>query len=97
MNTLAKSSLFWDVDIHTLDKHLHSDFIVSRIFSFGDEDDVRWMTENYSPQYLKEVFERHSGNVDERSKNYWILFFQFHHSLCIAKLSTTQHSAFSKR
>ncbi|QQS60960.1 MAG: hypothetical protein IPN70_03660 [Candidatus Moraniibacteriota bacterium] len=96
MNPLKKTSLFWDVNCQELDENIHGEFIVSRILSFGNEEDVSWMMKTYTKKQLEEIFQKYEKVLDEKSRNYWFIFFTVH-GLCIPKLSITKQSAFSKR
>lgn len=96
MNPLEKSSLFWDINREELDPITHREFIVSRIFSFGNKEDVFWMKKTYTTEQLKDIFQKYEKNLDDKSRNYWFLFFRSH-SVCIPKPLMNRQSTFSKR
>jgi hypothetical protein len=93
MLTLEKVSLFWDVDHTTLDIEQHFRFIVERILSRGDVDDLKWALETYGQTRLKEVVVS-ARSLDPRSLNFWQLYFSLSPSVCIPKLSQRTPSAF---
>lgn len=41
---------FWDVNIDKLDKKKNQNFIISRIFSFGNDQDVKWLLNIYTDE-----------------------------------------------
>jgi hypothetical protein len=48
MITLAKKTLFWDVDTTRLSSEKDWYFIIERILEFGDIDDFIWMQSEFS-------------------------------------------------
>jgi len=49
METLRKTSLFWDIEPGGLSPESHWFFIIERILEFGDIDDLRWMKKHFTP------------------------------------------------
>lgn len=41
---------FWDIDISTLDLKIHKQSIISRLFSYGDDEAVKWVLKTYTKQ-----------------------------------------------
>ncbi|MBL7142203.1 MAG: hypothetical protein ISS83_00855 [Candidatus Pacebacteria bacterium] len=54
METLQKTSLFWDVK--DLDPRKHVRFFIERILAFGEEDDFNWAVDFYGKEKIKEYF-----------------------------------------
>jgi len=98
MNTLGKQSLFWDVDLGSLDASAHEDFIVRRILSMGDIADLAWARKTYDADSMKEIFLRSADRLDSKSRNFWKFHFDISDdTVCIPKPSTDGRGAFSKR
>lgn len=96
MKTLEKPSLFWDVDVQTLDTAKHGRFIIERILSRGDMDDIAWMKGTYDDNTITDVL-RASRTIDPRSLNFWCNYFSVSPETCTAKHSRRTPSAFSAR
>ena len=94
METLKKQQLFWDIDLKNLDSKTNRDFIIVRILQYGDRDDVIWAQKFYGKELLKKVFEKNAQKINEKSCNFWSLYFKLDSSLCIAKRLTQKRSAF---
>lgn len=70
-----RQSLFWDVDPKTIDPKKHAKYIIERILDFGNDQEVRWIFQNYSPKLIKEVI-KNSRVLHTKSKNLWSLLYQ---------------------
>lgn len=46
---------FWDTNINTLDIIKNKQFIISRIFSFGNDTAVKWMLKTYTREDIIET------------------------------------------
>ena len=53
-NPLQNRTLFWDVNLMSLLKNEHKDFILYRIIENGTDADIKWMLSNYSEEEIKE-------------------------------------------
>ncbi|OGL78999.1 hypothetical protein A3J43_03840 [Candidatus Uhrbacteria bacterium RIFCSPHIGHO2_12_FULL_54_23] len=69
-----RQSLFWDVDLKTIDPKKHAEYVIERILDFGDDREVRWMTRYYSHRLIKKVV-RESRVLHDKSRNLWRLVF----------------------
>ena len=67
-----RSTLFWDVDPKTIDPKKHAKYIIKRIMSLGNDDEVQWMWRKYPKGLLREVA-LHSRGVDKRAQVLWTL------------------------
>lgn len=75
MKTLFKRELFWDVNLENLNLTEHKEFIIRRILERGDLDDFLWALNNYKKSYLKAVFLKNFNKFDNKSKNFWLIYF----------------------
>jgi hypothetical protein len=94
METLNKTSLFWDVG--SLDPHRDADFIIGRILRYGDTDDFTWALSTYGRDKVEAVLRR-TKDLDRKSLSFWCGFFHIDPSTCILAQSISQPSAFSAR
>lgn len=98
METLKKQELFWDVNLESLDKSAHKQFIVKRILQFGDMDDLRWALTFYGYDAVRSIFLFSTGQLDKKSRNFWRLYFHIQDGEeCIKKQSTNRQGAFGAR
>ena len=65
-----RQSLFWDVDVKTIDPKKHAPYIIERILDFGELGDARWMVHHYPAEMIKDVLRR-SRVVSDQSKALW--------------------------
>lgn len=72
METLNKTSLFWDVK--EVDPQKNKRFVIERILTFGDIEDFKWAANFYSEKELKNAFLKSRG-VDKKTANFWKLYF----------------------
>lgn len=50
-----RQSLFWDVDVKTIDPKKHAVYIIERIMDFGNDREVKWMWYSYPRSLLYKV------------------------------------------
>ena len=96
METLRKKALFWDVDTDSINPERNRRFIVERILSRGDTDDVRWAREYYGDDVLRETVSV-SKSLDAKSLSFWCSYFDLDISQCIPKPSLLKRAAFWAR
>ena len=60
---------FWDINIDTLDKEKHKQYIISRMFNFGDDEAIRWVKEEYTDEEIEYVA-RNSRNFTKKSAEF---------------------------
>jgi len=94
METLQKTSLFWDV--RDIDPQKHARFIIERILAYGDETDFNWAINFYGKEKIKEYFLK-SKTLDKKSLSFWCQYFNLNEEKCIRNRSTQKQSAFWKR
>ena len=60
---------FWDIDIDSLDREKHKQYIISRMFNFGDDEAIKWVKEEYSDSEI-EFVARNSRNFTKKSAEF---------------------------
>lgn len=70
-----KRTLFWEVDIESLDWRKDVEFIIGRVFDFGNLNDWRIVRDLYGYSKIKEVAEKHIF-FDKKSANFWSLILK---------------------
>lgn len=94
METLQKTSLFWDVvDINP---RKHAQFIIERILTYGDESDFNWAIGFYGKKKIKDYFLK-SKTLDKKSLSFWCQYFNLKEEKCIQKQSAQKQNVFWKR
>lgn len=96
MKILEKINLFWDTDSKNINIHTHKRFILERILSRGDEEDITWAKTTYTDEDFRDVI-MHSRSLDPRSRNFWQLYFGITTDSCTPTFSNQEQSAFSQR
>ena len=98
METLEKQELFWDVNLAQMDKNVHKQFIIKRVLQFGDVDDLPWALTFYGHDAVRDIFLSNAEQLDEKSRNFWRLFFPISDGEeCIKKQSTSGQTRFGRR
>lgn len=67
-----RPTLFWDVDVTTIDPQQHAKYIIRRMMSLGNDAEVQWMWRTYPRNLLRDVA-LHSRGVDARARTLWTL------------------------
>ncbi len=63
-----RQSLFWDVDPKTIDPKKHARYIIERVLELGNDEEVRWLWNNYPRSLMRDVAEK--SRVLRRSTQY---------------------------
>lgn len=71
-----RPSLFWDIDVKTLDPQKHAAYIIERILQFGTDTELRWLVRQYKQGTIKKIMERSRGVLLDKTKNLWSLVFK---------------------
>ena len=71
-----RRALFWDVDPKTIDPEKHARYIIERVMEFGNDREVRWVSQYYTKRKIRDVVKRARGVMHQRSKNLWLLVFR---------------------
>lgn len=71
-----RPSLFWDVDVKTIDLKKHAAYIIERILQFGTDTELRWLVHQYKPSFIKKIMEQSRGVLLDKTKNLWSLVFK---------------------
>ena len=94
METLAKTSLFWDIG--TPNTTRDADFIIGRILRYGDPRDFAWAIKIYGREKVEAVL-RQTRDLDRKSLSFWCGYFHIDPSTCSQTQSMSRPGAFSSR
>lgn len=67
-----RPSLFWDTDPNKLDINTNAKYIIERIMDFGNDNEVKWMRQQYPKQFLAEICKT-SKVLHKSSKTLWTI------------------------
>lgn len=67
-----RQSLFWDTDPDKLDINKNAKYIIERIMDFGNDEEVRWMRQQYPKSLLAQIAQT-SKQLHKSSKTLWTL------------------------
>jgi hypothetical protein len=96
METLKKQHLFWDVNLKEIDLQKSRRFIIERILSRGDLEDLKWASDFYGKELIKNVL-INNKSLDAKSQNFWCLYFNVDKSKCIHNQLIKKQSVFWRR
>jgi len=91
-----RRSLFWDADPAKIDLEENAQYVIERVLELGDEKEVEWMKKRYDKQRIKEALLR-SRTLNDKSRNFWCLYFNLNLSQCTQKQLTRKQSPFWTR
>ena len=94
METLQKTSLFWDTK--ETDPRKNERFVIERILAYGDEADLKWALDFYGKEKLKKYVSK-TRNLDKKSLSFWRQYFNINPLKCTRKQSMTKQSAFWRK
>lgn len=72
----VSNKAFWDVNFETLNAEEHSDFIIARVFQYGDVEDIRSILRLYQPHHIKHAIDNTRGIMDSKSLALATIFAQ---------------------
>jgi len=75
MEIKFRRSLFWDADPRKIDPKKNAQYVIERIFDFGNDNEVRWLWNFYDKKLLKEVAEKSRCLMPE-TKKLWALMLK---------------------
>ncbi len=96
METLQKRTLFWDVNPENIDPKKNQRFVIERILSRGDVEDMRWAQEFYGDEALKTTLVS-TKIIDRKSFFFWCSYFNVDTQQCTQKPSLLKRDAFWKK
>ena len=70
-----RQTLFWDVDPKKIDTEKNSQYVIERIFDFGNDKEVKWLWNFYDKSLLKKVVGGSRCLMPE-TKNLWMLMLK---------------------
>jgi hypothetical protein len=68
---------FWDTDPRHIDLEENTNYVVSRIFEYGDFGAVRWVFKQYPQQRIANILQ-HSRQVTPRTREFWSCYLRHH-------------------
>lgn len=68
-----RKSLFWDTNPAMLDAKQHANYIIERILDFGNDNEVKWLFQQYSTNDIKQVVQAPRSQLHRKSKALWEL------------------------
>lgn len=68
-----RKSLFWDTDPSQLEVNTHAHYIIERILDLGNDTEVKWLFQQYTPKVIKKVLYTPRVQLHKKSKNFWEL------------------------
>lgn len=69
MQIALSNKAFWDVDMQDLDENLHRDFIIVRVFQYGNITDFRTILKTYTKEEIKHALLNYRG-LDTVTKDF---------------------------
>ena len=70
-----RQELFWDFNPDNIDPEKHARYIIERVLEFGNDGEVRWMKDFYTPSLIREVVEK-SRSLMPETRNLWLLILK---------------------
>jgi len=61
MQIALSNKAFWDMDMQELDKNLHKDFIIVRVFQYGNITDFRTVLKTYTKEEIRQALLNYRG------------------------------------
>lgn len=61
MKLALTATAFWDTKSELMDENKHADFIITRVFQYGLETDIKTIIHFYTPYQIKKAFLHHRG------------------------------------
>lgn len=68
-----RKSLFWDTDPTGLDVQKNAQYIIERILDFGNDDEVRWLFQQYPTNIITDVLKASRSQLHRKSRALWEL------------------------
>ena len=65
-----RQTLFWDVDVKTIQLKKHARYIIERIIDFGNDEEVRWLWRTYPLNLIRDVVKK-SRAISPLSRPLW--------------------------
>ena len=69
------ATLFWDVDVKTIDNNKHASYIVERVLNMGTLEDFRLIKEFYGMPKIKRIIKK-IRYMDDRLLNFCSIYFK---------------------
>ncbi len=75
MEIKFRQALFWDADPQKIDPQRNAQYIIERIFDFGNDEEIKWVWNFYDKRLLRDVLEKSRCLMPE-TKKLWTLMLQ---------------------
>lgn len=91
-------SIFWDVDLKTLNWQRDAYFIIKRVLNYGDKEDFQKIKKVYGLSKIKNAAKK-IDYINKKNINFWSIVFNIPRDIfkCTKKFSIQKPSAFLKR
>lgn len=71
-----RQTLFWDVNPKNIDTKKNAQYIIERIFEFGDINEAGWVLRYYPKSVIKKVMRLPRVQLSDKSKALWSLLIK---------------------
>ncbi|MEW6061122.1 MAG: hypothetical protein AB1600_04180 [Bacteroidota bacterium] len=77
-------SLFWDVQMDTIDIVKHADYIIERFLEYGTLEGIRWLRAVYGDERIKYyILHRGYKTLSNKTLNFWKLLLNLEREECL--------------
>lgn len=66
---------FWDTTLSSIDVKKHANYIISRLFEYGDFPTLRWVMRQYDKAKIITTLEQ-SRSLSQRTKLFWLCYLK---------------------
>lgn len=81
---LKYRSLFWDVNIDTIDIENHADYVIERFLEYGTMESIRWLRATYGDERIKHyILHRGYKTLSNKTLNFWKLLLKLENEECL--------------
>ena len=67
------ASLFWEIDVASLDVARHRDYVLERVMTRGGWDAMRWLRRTYPVEVIADFLARKGNRLPPRERAFWSL------------------------
>ncbi len=77
-------SLFWDVDVDTIDLEQNAHYIIERFLEYGTLEGIRGLRKLYGDDNIKKyIVQRGYRTLSNKTLNYWTLILNLEGEKCL--------------
>ncbi len=66
---------FWDVDVKRLNLSQKRQYVIERLFEYGDEKSLSWIKKNFETNFVKDVLKK-SKRLSIKTAHFFSLLFR---------------------